>query len=46
MNKQKVAYKRQGNVSYRRTMLDVYLFGMLDDVRKITDEWSQDYNEN
>lgn len=34
------------NGSYRRSLLDAYLFDALDQVRDITERWMTDYNEN
>lgn len=40
------SYVERFNGSYRRAVLDAYLFRTLHDVRTITEEWSRDYNEN
>lgn len=34
------------NGSYRRAVLDAYIFRTIQDVRFLTDEWMKDYNEN
>ena len=34
------------NGSYRRAVLDAYIFRTIQDVRLLTDEWMKDYNEN
>ncbi len=40
------SYVERFNGSYRRAVLDAYLFRTQDDVRKITEELCRDYNEN
>jgi len=40
------AYVERFNGSYRRGVLDAYLFETLDDVRTISDEWVHDYNHH
>lgn len=40
------AYVERFNGSYRRGVLDAHLFGTLDDVRTISDQWVHDYNHH
>ncbi|MCR4813143.1 MAG: IS3 family transposase [Bacteroidales bacterium] len=40
------SYIERFNGSYRRAVLDAYIFRTLDDVRKIIEEWKNEYNEN
>ena len=39
-------YIERFNGSYRRGVLDVYIFKNISQVREITEEWRKDYNEN
>ena len=39
------SYVERFNGSYRRGVLDAYIFRTLTDVREITEKWMQDYNE-
>ena len=34
------------NGSYRRAILDAYIFRNMNDVRELTESWMMDYNEN
>ncbi|HAT60944.1 MAG TPA: IS3 family transposase, partial [Prevotella sp.] len=40
------SYVEQFNGSYRRAVLDAYLFRSIEDVRNITEKWMDDYNNN
>ena len=40
------SYIERFNGSYRRGVLDAYLFKTLEDVRIISEKWRKDYNEN
>ena len=37
-------YIKRFNGSYRRAVLDAYIFRTLDDVREITEKWTDYYN--
>lgn len=38
------AYVERFNGSHRREILDAYIFNTLDEVRTMTDEWREHYN--
>ena len=40
------AYIERFNRTYREDILDIYLFGTIDEVQRITDRWLDDYNRN
>lgn len=40
------SYVERFNGSYRRAVLDAYLFRSIEDVRNITEKWMDDYNNN
>ena len=37
-------YIERFNLSYRQGVLDAYVFGSIDEVKAITEEWPDDYN--
>jgi len=39
------SYVERFNGSYRRAILDAYIFRNIEEVRKLTEEWRKDYNE-
>lgn len=40
------AYIERFNRTYREDVLDIYLFGTINEVQRITDRWLDDYNRN
>ena len=40
------SYVERFNGSYRRAVLDAYIFRNIEDVRELTERWRTDYNEN
>lgn len=40
------AYIERFNRTYREDILDIYLFGTINEVQRITDRWLDDYNRN
>ena len=40
------SYVERFNGSYRRAILDAYIFRNIEEVRELTEKWRKDYNEN